>query len=113
MKDRIGKPFHTFGQFSTVRSHKPVCKISCPACNHISYSHYIPGSCISITCVNCETKFMGTVELGKCGECEQRVRCLGLIPVKFETVDDNFDRIPSENISTSTGVFDVLRKRFI
>jgi len=56
---------------------------------------------------------MGTVELGKCGECEQRVRCLGLIPVKFETVDDDFDRIPSENISTSTGVFDVLRKRFI
>jgi len=53
---------------------------------------------------------MGSVEVVNCGECEQRIRCLGLQPVRFEFISSkDFPRISSDNYIIITDTLKALR----
>ena len=110
MTDKIGKPFTSFGMFRTIKTREAFCKLVCPGCSEAAYSTYFPGSCQLITCIRCGTNYIGIVENMKCGECETRLKCIGLRPVKFEWMEPGVIPEGNFNLIVPTDFLDAVQK---
>ena len=105
--DIKGKPFMASGGLTSIKSKESYCKIKCPNCEFIFYTFYEPGSCLAIVCTVCYTKFMGVVNSVNCGQCEERLKCIGLKPVIFELIPDKERvKITPDNTVMPAGFYD-------
>lgn len=110
MTDKIGKPFMPFGMFRTIKTREAFCKLVCPTCSQVAYSTYFPGSCQLVTCIECGTNYIGIVDNVNCGECETRLKCIGMHPVKFEQMRQGDIPQGDFNIIIPTDYIDAVRQ---
>jgi len=110
MRDFFGRPFSIRGQFRTIKCKEACAVIICPHCSFESYATHIPGSCTSLTCPSCYSQFMGVTDKVNCGECEQRVKCLGLQPIPYKCLtSEDAPRLTIDNSVLHTDVWEAIQ----
>jgi hypothetical protein len=106
-----GRPFMGAGGFTSIKSPEACSRIKCPGCHTHLYAFQIQGSCLKVVCANCFTRFIGIVKTVNCGECEEKLKCLGLRPAPFETMTKKeLPKMTSDNMFIPTDVFDCMIK---
>ena len=99
------------GGFTSIKSPEACSRIECPNCHVYLYAFHVQGSCLKVVCAECFTRFIGTVATVNCGECEEKLKCLGLRPVPFEIITkDDVPRMTVDNTLIIAELYDHMIK---